>query len=32
MGFPGGSVLKKLPASAGDIRDCFDLWARKIPW
>ena len=21
MGFPGGSVLKKLPANAGDIRD-----------
>ena len=25
-------VVKNLPANAGDIRDEFDLWVRKIPW
>ena len=26
-------VLKKLPASAGDVKRCrFSLWVRKIPW
>ena len=30
MGFPGGSAVKDLPASAGDSR--FDLWVGKIPW
>ena len=28
-GLPSGSVVKKLPAKAGDI---FDPWVRKIPW
>jgi len=28
-GFPGGSVLKILPANAGDR---FDPWVGKIPW
>ena len=31
-GFPGGSVVKNLPASAGDMRCGSDLWIRKIPW
>ena len=32
-GFPGGSVVKNLPASAGDVkRHRFDFWVRKIPW
>ena len=26
MGFPGGSVLKKLPANAGDIRDSVSIF------
>ena len=30
MGFPGGTVVKNLPANAGDAKD--DLWVRKIPW
>ena len=29
LGFPGGSVVKKLPAKAGDV---FDPRIRKIPW
>ena len=29
LGFPGGSVVKNLPAAAGDARD---LWVREIPW
>ena len=30
---PGGSVVKNLPASAGDAGDHrFDPWVRKIPW
>ena len=28
-GFLGGSGIKNLPASAGDL---FDPWVRKIPW
>ena len=28
-GFPGGSVVKNLPAIAGD---GFDPWVRKIAW
>ena len=30
MCFPGGSVVKNLPANAGDIE--FDPWVGKIPW
>ena len=26
-GFPGGTVVKNLPANSG-----FDPWVRKIPW
>ena len=29
--FPGGSVVKNLPADAGDMRFRFNLWLRKIP-
>ena len=29
-GFPGGSVVKNLPANAED--KGFDLWVRKILW
>ena len=29
IGFPGGSVVKNLPASSGDR---FDSWIGKIPW
>ena len=29
LGFPGGAVVKNLPANAGGARDC---WVRKIPW
>ena len=25
-------VVKKLPAKAGEVRDMFDPWVRKIPW
>ena len=25
-------VVKNPPANAGDIRDEFDPWVRKIPW
>ena len=31
-GFPDGSVVKNLPAKAGDIRDRFDPWVGKVPW
>ena len=31
-GFPGGSVVKNLPAKAGHTGDGFDAWVRKIPW
>ena len=29
LGFPGGSVVKNIPANAGDVG--FDLWVGKIP-
>ena len=32
MGFPGGSVVKKLPVSAGDTGDMVQSWVGKIPW
>ena len=32
MGFPGGSVVKNLSASAGGRRRGFDPWIGKIPW
>ena len=33
MGFPGGSIVKNLPASAGVAGDIgFDPWVWKIPW
>ena len=32
MGFPGGTVVKNLPANSGNPRDWFDHWVRKIPW
>ena len=33
LGFPGGSLVKNLPASAGNVkRHGFDPWVRKIPW
>ena len=36
MGFPGGSVVKNLPANAGDAGDSGDSgfypWVGKIPW
>ena len=31
-GFPGGSVVKNPPASAGDGQMQFDPWVGKIPW
>ena len=31
-GFPGDSVVKNLPANAGDRRHRFYTWVRKIPW
>ena len=32
-GFPGGSVVKNLPAMQETCRrHKFDLWVRKIPW
>ena len=30
LGFPGGSVVKNLPANT--LRAGFDSWVRKIPW
>ena len=30
LGFPGGTVVKNLPANAGDAKD--EPWVRKIPW
>ena len=30
--FPGGSVVKNLPANVGDKRCEFDPWVRKIPF
>ena len=32
LGFPGGSVVKNLPANAEDSRCRFDPWVGKIPW
>ena len=32
LGFPGGAVVKNLPASARDTGGRFDPWVRKIPW
>ena len=43
MGFPDDSVVKNMPANAGDVRDSgliprlskrlgFDPWVSKIPW
>ena len=34
LGFPGGSVVKNLPAGVGVgcRRSEFDLWVSKIPW
>jgi len=31
-GFPGGAVVKSLPASAGDARHKFNPWVGKMPW
>ena len=33
MGFPGGTVVKNLPANAGDARDRhgFNPWVGEIP-
>ena len=31
-GFPGGSVVKNPPATAGDEQMQFDPWVGKIPW
>ena len=30
LGYSGGSVVKNLPAKAGDLG--FELWVGKIPW
>jgi len=30
--FPGGSVVKNLPANAGDSKDRFHPWVGKSPW
>ena len=32
MGFPGGAVVKNLPANAGVVRCRFDPWVGKTPW
>ena len=33
MAFPSGTVVKNLPANAGDARERrFNPWVRKIPW
>ena len=32
MSYPGGTVVKNLPATAGYARDRFDPWVGKIPW
>ena len=32
LGFPGGAVLKKLPANAWDARDAGLIRVEKIPW
>ena len=32
MGFPGGSVVRNLPANARDSKPRFDPWVVKILW
>ena len=32
LDFPGGSVVKNLPASVGDTGDSDSIWVGKIPW
>ena len=32
LDFPGGVSGKEPACNAGDIRDGFDPWVRKIPW
>ena len=32
LGFPHGSLVKNLPANAGDAGDADLIWVRKIPW
>ena len=32
LGFPGSSVVKNMPANAGDTETRFNPWVRKIPW
>ena len=32
MGFPGDTVVKNLPANAGDASDGFNPWVGKIFW
>ena len=32
MGFPGDTVVKNLPANAGDASDGFNLWVGKLFW
>ena len=32
LSFPGGAVVKNLPANAGDARCGFNPWIWKIPW
>ena len=32
MGFPGGSVVKNMPAVQSHRRHRFDPWVGKIPW
>ena len=31
-GFPGGTVVKNLPAITGDARDAVNPWVGKLPW
>ena len=32
LDFPGGSVVKNLPASVGDTGDSDSIWVGKMPW
>ena len=32
LGFPGGSVVKNVPANAGDMSSIPDLGQSPIPW
>ena len=32
MGFPGASVVKNLPANAGDTRDMGLMLSQEVPW